>query len=96
MADNNEKSQPGPRLARGTVNRGHTVMVPHLTEKKVTGLHPETGKTMYAPVMMECGPGNEIELPLDEITSLRERGFLIDPKKIAPPLAEGSRVIEGA
>jgi hypothetical protein len=69
-------------------------MVPHPTKRKLAYTHPDNGKAMMSHEMLEYGEGAELELTEDEIKSLRERGFLIDPTKAVQPLAEGSHVKE--
>jgi hypothetical protein len=73
------------------------VQVPHPTEKKVIGSNPETGQPIYGPVMRTFGPGQEVTIPVAEIASLRERGFLLDPSKsVVEPQAEGSHYKEAS
>jgi hypothetical protein len=83
-----------PVTMKGVVARGRTITAPHPSKRTLAYHHPETGKAIMRPEMLEFGPGAEIELTEDEIVSLRTRGFLTDPSKVLQPVAEGSHVSE--
>jgi hypothetical protein len=74
-------------MRRGTVARGRTVIAPHATRRQ-TIINAE-GKPIEIPEATEYGPGAEVELPADEIKSLRLSGFLIDPGAADVPRSEG-------
>ena len=84
----NEKGLPLPRMERGVVARGRTVEVPDASQSITVGT-TEDGKPIKRAGRRFFGPGREVELPAEEIKALRERGFLIDPDRTEPPLAEG-------
>ena len=81
------------KRARAVVARGRTLSVPHATKQQVIG-YSEDGKPVQRPVMVDFGPGQEIELAVDEIAELRATGFLIDPSQKPIPLAEGPHFTE--
>jgi hypothetical protein len=81
------------KRVRATVARGRTLSAPHETKKQVIG-YSDDGKPIYRPAMVDFGPGQEVELPMDEITELRATGFLIDPAQKPVPLAEGPHFTE--
>ncbi len=75
-----------PRLLRATVAGGRTVAVPHPTNRKPVGTTPE-GKAITQAELVHYGPGQEVELPVDEIARLRGTGHLVDPDRPVYPLA---------
>lgn len=89
----NQGGQPAEKIARGVVARGRTVDIPDTTRRQVIGHTPE-GKPIHRSPVRSFGPGNEIELPAQEIATLRERGFLVDPERVIPPLADGPHFTE--
>jgi hypothetical protein len=63
-----------------TVARGRTICVPDPTQPSVfAGREPDTHRELFAPGLRDFGPGEEVELPRDEVKRLRELGFLTDP-----------------
>lgn len=90
--DNDEQKKPTPRLARGVVARGRTVVVP--TAQTRTAGYTAEGKPIVVPVTKTFVPGQEIELPHDEIKWLRSIGHLIDPNAPMPPPAQGATLTE--
>lgn len=82
------------RKERAVVARGRTIMAP--TSEKRLATHTPEGKPVYAPIMKMFGPGEDIELPMDEIKWLRGTGHLIDPKKIIAEPSQGAHVMEQA
>jgi hypothetical protein len=87
--DNQQSKQldtPKPRMVRATVAQGRTVAIPHPTAKKAVGTTPE-GKGIYMAELMHFGPGQEVELPADEVARLRSTGHLFDPDRKVFPLA---------
>jgi hypothetical protein len=87
-------SPQSERLARGVIARGRSIDIPDLNApKQIVGYTPE-GKTMTKLATRSYGPGQEVELPAAEIDSLRQRGFLLDPDRTLPPLAEGPHFSE--
>lgn len=88
------QNKPALQLARGTVARGRTVDVAD-TDKpaQIYGYTPD-GKPMTRHPQKSIGPGNEIELPAEEIAHLRTAGYLIDPDRILPPIGDGPRYTE--
>ena len=91
----NNQNRSSERLSRGIVARGRTIDVGDPTAPKlIAGYSPDTGKPMTKLATRTYGPGQEVELPVLEIKSLRERGFLIDPDMTVPPLADGPHFSE--
>ena len=84
----NERPLPLGKLERGTVARGRTIEVPD-TSQSITVGTTDDGRPIKRAGRKFYGPGREVELPAEEIRALRERGFLIDPDRTEPPLAEG-------
>jgi hypothetical protein len=98
MADQPNQNQNSNRekMVRGVVARGRTIDICDAgATKQIVGYSPD-GKPMTKLATRTYGPDQEVELPLAEILSLRERGFLTDPDKKLPPLAEGPRFTENA
>jgi hypothetical protein len=95
MADPNQSNQNrGEKMARGIVARGRSIDVPDPSAPKQTVGYSAEGKPFTKSAIRQYGPGMEVELPVQEIASLRERGFLTDPDRTLPPLAEGPRFTE--
>src|SRR5215471_13112691 len=84
----NDRSLPLGKMERGTVARGRTIEVPDTTQSTTVGF-TDDGKPVKRAGRKFFGPGREVELASEEIRALRERGFLIDPDRTEPPLAEG-------
>lgn len=84
----------GEKTVRATVARGRSVDVPLAGKREVAGYDKETGKPMHRPVMKQFGPGQDVELPADEVATLRKSGHLVDPDRIAPPIGEGPNFTE--
>ena len=82
------------KLVRATVARGHVIDVPDPGKKKVAGRDPETNKPVYRMDTRRYLPGQEVELPADEVALFRASGHLVDPDKIAPPIGEGPNFTE--
>lgn len=87
MADNNQ-GQLKIQTAKAIVARGRSVDVPLRGEPIVVGLTAE-GKPVKRMPFQNVGPGKEVELPVDEIRTLRAAGYLVDPDNMAPPVGEG-------
>jgi hypothetical protein len=67
-------------MERATVARGRTVIVPDPTKPPTfIGREFETHREIFAPGTREIGPGEEVELPRDEVRRLRGFGYLVDP-----------------
>ena len=81
MAEANQKT------ARAVVARGRSVDIP-IGALVTVGLTAE-GKTVTRRPTKQFGPGNEVELPADEIKSLRKLGYLVDPEATVIPTGEG-------
>lgn len=88
-----QAAAPGVKMAKGTVARGRTVMIPDPT-KRVHAGYDQEGKAIHRPVLHSYGPGREVELPASEIKELRLTGYLIDPEKTAPPVGDGPNYSE--
>ena len=91
------ESLPMTGKLRATVARGRTVYIPDPERKVFRGRTPDTGVEVYGQALAEFGPGQEVELPADEVASLRGLGYLIDPDKVAPAPTnghEGASVME--
>lgn len=80
------------KLGRAVIARGRTIAVPHPTKRKIVNHTPE-GKPIEQAELMHFGPGQEIELPGDEIVRLRKLGYLTDPSASEPPVPQGARVL---
>ncbi|HLH95018.1 MAG TPA: hypothetical protein VKW08_07860 [Xanthobacteraceae bacterium] len=78
--------QQGARLVRATVARGRSILVPG-AKKRVVGYAPADGKPIEVAELLSYGPGQEVELPADEVARLRVSGHLVDPHAAAVPLA---------
>jgi hypothetical protein len=84
--------QPEIRMARATVERGRTVVVPHPT-KRITAKYTDEGKPVIVPVLQHFGPGEEVELPIEEVILFRKLGYLVDPtRKIIPTAGQNQFV----
>jgi hypothetical protein len=93
MAEEKESKKMG----RALVARGRTVEAAVPGSKRVVGYDPDTKQALHGPVMKQYGEHQEVTLPLDEIRTLQDSGFLIDPNKGQEPrnaLAEGSHMQE--
>jgi hypothetical protein len=77
---------PQLQMARGTVERGRTVVVPH-PSKRITAKYTEEGKPVIVPVLQHFGPGEEVELPIEEVILFKKLGYLVDPTKKIPARA---------
>jgi hypothetical protein len=67
-------------MERAVVSRGRTVCVPDPTMPSVfAGREPDTHRELFAPGLRDYGPGEEVELPRDEVKRLRALGFFVDP-----------------
>ena len=76
------------KLMRAMVARGRTVYAPDPSKRQIVG-RGDDGRPMEMAVIVEHGPGSELELPADEVMSLRASGFLIDPGTPEVPRSEG-------
>jgi hypothetical protein len=81
-----ESAARHPQMARATVERGRTVVVPHPT-KRITAKYTEEGKPVIVPVLQHFGPGDEVELPFEEVVLFRKLGYLVDPNRKIPARA---------
>lgn len=75
------------KLVRATVARGRSVMKPDASRKRLAG-YSDKGEPRYTPELVQYGPGQEVDLPADEVKTLRQLGFLIDPGAVVHPIAE--------
>lgn len=87
MAENNQMELK-TKTAKAVVARGRSVDVPVRGEQIIVGLTAE-GKPVKRMPFQNVGPGKEVELPLDEIRTLRATGYLVDPANMAPPVGDG-------
>ena len=71
------KDKPSVKMARGTVAKGRTVLA-QTGEPRIVNYAPD-GKPIYRYAEKHHKPGQEVELPADEIEHLRSAGFLVDP-----------------
>jgi hypothetical protein len=78
------------KKTRGVVARGRSLLAPDPVERKAVGYDAETKQTIFGPVMREYLPGDEVELPSDEITSLRQLGYIADPTVLEHARIDGS------
>lgn len=81
-----------PKLMRATVERGRSVIANHPTKKKIVAW-TDQGKPVEHPIRLHYGPGQEVELPPDEVKFLRERGYLVDPNRKAPVSATDNPMV---
>jgi hypothetical protein len=66
-------------IERAIVARGRTICVPDPTKPPAfVGREIETNRAMFAPATRDFGPGEEVELPRDEVRRLRGFGYLVD------------------
>jgi hypothetical protein len=80
--DNGDEAEPAPQpLVNATVARGRTVLVA-TGKRKVVGIDKD-GSKVYGPISIRRGPGEQIELPGDEVKRLQAGGYLVDPERIA-------------
>ena len=82
-------AKAGPKIGRATVARGRTIAIPNPTKRVFAGRHPDTGAEFFSFKIDEYGPGQEVELPVDEIAGLRALGYLIDPGAVQHQVANG-------
>jgi hypothetical protein len=67
-------------MEKAIVARGRTVCVPDPTKPPAfVGREFETHREIFAPGLRDIGPGEEVELPRDEVRRLRGLGVLVDP-----------------
>jgi hypothetical protein len=76
------------KTARAVVARGRSIDVPTGGEPIAVGATPE-GKPVSRGPVKQYGPGQEVELPIDEIKTLRGLGYLVDPDRVAPASGNG-------
>lgn len=95
MADetnNTTKSQPQGQMKivteRAIVARGRSIDVPVPGKAIVVGTTEDNKPVTRVPTRKAL-PGEEVNLPADEVKALRKAGFLVDPASAAPPVAEG-------
>ena len=93
MAVIEERRRETPRLAKGVVARGRTVVIPDPIRKTHAGYDLE-GNAIKRAVLHHYGPGQEVELPTDEIKELRASGYLIDPDAKPPEIGNGPNFSE--
>lgn len=87
MNDRNETK------VRATVAQGRTVVAADPANQVVIGYDSE-GKAIRRARSIIFSPGQEVELPADEVKRLRKVGFLVDPNASAPPRGEGPSFTE--
>ena len=88
MSDKDQRNSGGSRMVRATVANGRTVDVPD-GDKRAVAKFGEDGKPIMRAVLKTYHPGQEVELPADEVKQLRAGGYLVDPNASAPPTGEG-------
>jgi hypothetical protein len=81
---------------RGIVARGRSLLAPDPKKRRPVGYDSEKKETVTAPVLREFLPGDEIELPTDELLSLRRLGFIVDPTTKEHARDDGSGRLEAA
>lgn len=86
-----EETRP-ERMIKATVARSRSLMVGR--GRKVVGYNEFTKEPIYAPICEIVDELTEIELPESEVLFQRERGYLIDPAKIATMKSEGPSFTE--
>lgn len=88
MADEQIKSQgqlKDIKTEKAIVARGRSIDVPIPGKKEFSGTNKD-GDSFYRLPVRNVGPGQEVELPIEEVRSLRAAGYLVDPDNIAPPV----------
>lgn len=84
------------KTIRATVAKGRTVVSGSPTERKIAGYHPDTGKAIMVPILVEYGEFTEVDLPEPEVRRLRALGYLIDPDRAPIPVASNSANVRQA
>jgi hypothetical protein len=86
MADE-QSQQPQLKIAteKAIVARGRSIDIPVEGKRIQVGTTEDNRKVTRVPIR-KAGPGEEVELPADEVRRLRASGFLIDPTNLAPPV----------
>jgi hypothetical protein len=84
MADENKKVT----TEKAIVARGRSIDVQVPGRAIVVGTTEDNKPVTRAPTR-RAGPGEEIELPSDEVRTLRLAGFLVDPANLPPPSGIG-------
>jgi hypothetical protein len=80
-----ESAARHPQMARAIVERGRTICVP--TGTKVIAKYTDEGKPVIKFVTKDFGPGEEVELPIEEVILFKKLGYLVDPTKKIPARA---------
>src|SRR5262249_40060686 len=83
----NEPPKQQQQMGRATVARGHTVTIP-TGERTLVGYSLDNN-AVYSQISRDYRSGHEVELPLDEIKTLRAAGALIDPGAPMPSYGIG-------
>ncbi len=84
-----QSQQQQPKLIRAVVARGRSIDVPVSGNKVLAGYGKDDGKPVYRIPTRHHRAGDTIELPADEVKTLRAAGYLVDPDNVPPPAAEG-------
>jgi hypothetical protein len=78
---------------RATVAQGRTIMSADPIDQVIIGYDAD-GKPIKRARSMYFDPGQEIELPPDEVKRLRALGYLVDPDAKPLPRGEGPSFTE--
>lgn len=95
MADLEKRAPQGKLqigLERAVVARGRSLDVPIEGDPIIVGTDADNEPVTRARTR-RVGPGQEVELPADEVRVLRASGFLVDPSNLAPPVATGAGIV---
>lgn len=72
---------------RAIVAKGRSLEIPHPTDKR--GLRYGDNGPILLAATIRMTEGQEVELPVDEIATLRKSGHLVDPDNLPPPTGKG-------
>ena len=84
-----EIKDAAPKLAKGIVAKGRTVEVPS-NQRRIAGYTADS-KPVYRATQRIANPGDEVELPAEELAYLRAAGFLVDPDAPVQAFGAGPR-----
>ena len=73
-----------PATVKAIVARGRSVDVDDETRREIIGVQKD-GTPMTRAPSRRYQAGEEIELPIDEVATLRKLGYLVDPDNPSPP-----------
>ncbi len=86
--NNNSQGQLKIQTGKAMVARGRSIDVPVGGKGIVVGTTEGNQPVTRVPTKTYYS-GQTVELPLEEIKTLRASGYLVDPDNVAPPVGEG-------